>query len=83
MTWNYRMTVETCDDEDVWALREVYYDDDGNVTSWSKDPVTPIGTSWREFADELSRMSGVIGQLAFDLDTKAWCDRRRKPREAP
>lgn len=76
--WNYRMTVRSCKEEEIWEIREIYYDDNGNVTAWSKDPIAAMGTSWRELADELSRMSSVSGHRAFDLDTKAWCNHKRQ-----
>lgn len=76
--WNYRMTVRSCKDEEIWEIREIYYDDDGNATSWSKDPIAAMGTTWRELAEELARMSSVIGDQIFDLDTKAWCDMKRR-----
>jgi hypothetical protein len=80
--WNYRLTVQTCDDVSLWEVREIYYADDGSVTSWSKDPITASGESWLECADDLSRMAGVISLPAFDLDAQAWCDRKRRPQEA-
>jgi hypothetical protein len=81
VSWNYRLTVETVDDEEVWALREIYYDDDGNVTLWSQDPVGAVGDSWMECADTLARMAAVIGYPAYDLDARCWVDHKRRPKE--
>jgi hypothetical protein len=77
--WNYRLTVQTVDDTEVWEVREIYYDASGNVASWTKEPVTASGETWLECSDDLSRMSGVIGLPAFDLDTKQWVNHKRKP----
>lgn len=81
-SWNWRLTVRTCDDETLWELREICYDDQGNVTGWSKDPASAVGSSWMECADELAKMAGVVGFPALDLDTGQWCDHRRRPKNS-
>ncbi|MET4694503.1 hypothetical protein [Endozoicomonas lisbonensis] len=45
MTWNYRV-IETCDPEtteSMFAVHEVYYDDEGNVEAWTENPVSCLG----------------------------------------
>lgn len=80
--WNYRLTVRTCDDAELWEVREIYYDDEGNVKAWSKDAVAPGGESWQECSKDISRMLYVISLPAYDLDASRWCDRERKEHDA-
>lgn len=80
--WNYRLTVQTCDGANVWELRAIYYDAEGNVSAWSADPAVAFGESWQECADDLTRMASVIGDEAYDLDAKRWVDHNRHPLEA-
>lgn len=77
-TWNYRLTVQTVDGEDEWAVREIYYDETGTPVNWSASSVAASGSSWLACADELSRMAGVVGLPAWDIDASRWCDRRRE-----
>ena len=37
MTWKYKIVKYF--DDNCWALHEIYYDDDGNPTLMSEDPV--------------------------------------------
>lgn len=78
--WNFRLTVRTCQDEEIWEVREIYYDDVGEVSTFSVDPIAASGSSWLECADELARMVGIIAYPAFDLDTLQWCDHKRRPK---
>lgn len=70
--WNYRMTVQKVDGEEVWDIRELHYDAEDRVIGWTADPVGPHGSSWRELREDLLRMSKVVGKPAFDLDTRRW-----------
>lgn len=79
--WNYRLTVQSVDDNEAWEVREIYYDADGEVSRWSVDAVAALGDSWTEVADDLSRMVAATGHAAFDLDAKQWVDHKRNPVE--
>lgn len=48
-TWNYRV-VET---EGVFAIYEASYDDAGNVTGMTAEPVAPMGESLEELRADL------------------------------
>jgi hypothetical protein len=41
--WNLRVMQVTSDNELVYAIHEVYYDDDNVVTGWTENPVSPHG----------------------------------------
>lgn len=38
MTWNYRIVRSETKDGPMWALHEVYYDDDGHAIARTADP---------------------------------------------
>ena len=49
MTWNYRIVKTTFDNHETrYAIHEVYYDDDGNATAHSVEPVCPSGDTLKE-----------------------------------
>lgn len=43
MSWNYRLIRSTYGEEIGYAVHEVYYDEDGQPTSMSQDPVPLYG----------------------------------------
>ena len=55
MTWNHRVLRQTHrlggKDYVGFAVHEVYYDDTGEPTSWTADPVAVAGDTWREACD--------------------------------
>ena len=36
MNWNYRVILHDKDEDQWYGLHEVFYDDDGQVTSWTE-----------------------------------------------
>ena len=65
MSWNYRTTRERLTDPDgyQYAIRAVYYDDDGGqINGWSADPQFPTGETPQELAADF-----VMMKSAFDL----------------
>jgi len=72
MGWNYRLTVQKVGDEQVWAVREFYYDEAGNVVAWTEDAVHAEGETWDEVANDLEHMGEALTQPTFDLDTQTW-----------
>lgn len=81
-SWNYRLTVQTCEDEEVWAVREIYYDAAGDAATWSANPIAAQGSNWLECTMELVQLTGIVRFPAFDLDTRQWCDSQRRPSTA-
>ena len=70
MTWNYRLvkTVHASGDAE-YHVCEMYYDEKGNIESWS-DPIPPYGETPEELEDDLRRMLGALSRpvlLASDL----------------
>lgn len=68
MSWNYRAVVEHCGDEDVYTLREVYYDAAGNINGWSPSPAEPHGDSLDELRADLERMRAALDKPALEED---------------
>lgn len=77
--WNHRMTVDHKQTPsgykyDLYAVREIYYDDDGNLQGWT-DPVhldgeTPYDVMW-----DVHKIREVVrGEKILDLSTKEWVD---------
>lgn len=71
MSWNHRViqkrnqTVgkpESDHQSDyVYQIHEVFYEEDGSIHSWTIDPVSPMGESLAELAEDLE-----IFKQAFD-----------------
>ena len=81
--WNYHLSVETIDDEEIWAVRAIHYDEDGVVRYWSQDPAAATGDTWAACFGNLAQMSTAAGNIIWDLDAKCWVDRHRDPVPAP
>lgn len=72
--WNYRMTVTLIDGEEFWAIRELYYDDAGEVVSWTQDPAYPAGETDEEFYKDMRHYWEATQHPAFDIDKRIWLD---------
>jgi hypothetical protein len=71
--WNYRFCVETVPDglgesEEVWTVREVYYNKKGKPNGFSADPMHAQGSTFVECADDLARMSEGLQGPCFRID---------------
>lgn len=56
MTWNYRLTKESTPDGDLYAIREVYYDNTTKkVLGWT-EPIDVTGQSKKECIRTLKMM---------------------------
>jgi hypothetical protein len=56
MKWNYRPCKVVYKEGVNWEIKEVYYDDEGKVGSWSEDAARPIGDTPEELKADLRRM---------------------------
>ena len=62
MSWNYRVLYipENKDDifgENSFSIREVFYNEEGEIEFWSEDNVAPTGTDFEELADDFDLMA--------------------------
>ena len=59
-SWNYRVVKsiyyidEICEDE--YSIHEVYYDDNGNISTWNHNIAKPFGVSEKTLKADLEAM---------------------------
>ncbi len=70
--WNYRV-IKTADKKLKglsqswsWGIYEVYYTRD-KPTSWSKDPMYPVGESWNELVKDYNIMFQAFMKPTLEL----------------
>ena len=63
MSWNYRVIYlpKTPDDDsffnnDSFVIREVYYNDAGEIEFWAEEDASPIGETFEELCDDFDLM---------------------------
>lgn len=59
MIWTYRVFR---DNNGRYSVREIYYEHDGTIIAYSKAPVTPVGSSFKDLMQQVQWF-----QDAFDL----------------
>ena len=65
MTWNHRV-VKFSEDEDYFAICEMYYDEDGNPWAHTEDGVRVSGNSVEELRETLQRMLDCLDKPVLD-----------------
>jgi len=72
MGWNYRVIMKQYKEEKDYTIHEVYYDEEGNIKQYSKNPTYPYGYS----LDDLKKDYELYGKafekpiLCFDKKGK-------------
>jgi len=56
MTWNYRVIKETVHGETTYWVHEVYYNEAGEIESWTEAPVGANGETLAELREDLETM---------------------------
>ncbi|HJW86876.1 MAG TPA: hypothetical protein VJ440_09610 [Candidatus Brocadiaceae bacterium] len=64
MTWNYRVI----EDKKVFSIYEVYYNDAGEITAITEDPVVPQGETLKELKDDLKYYSAALKHPSLKKD---------------
>jgi hypothetical protein len=70
--WNYRVIkmpdkkLKGLPQTYSWGIYEVYYTND-KPTSWSADPIYPIGESWNELMDDYHIMFQAFTKPTLEL----------------
>lgn len=72
--WNYRICKETYSpgtehEDTTFSLREVYYDENNNITGYTENPVGLVADSVDGFSDIISKIQEAINKSVVDLDT--------------
>jgi len=73
MAWNYRVVHAvykpgTPDEDHTYSLHEVYYNDRGEITLWSKDSISAIGGTADELLADLTRMAEAHKKPVLEWD---------------
>ena len=73
MNWDYRVIKRTFKMPSGYleiqhAIYEVYYDEDGNVNTWSANPMYIAGETLDELRDDLKRYSAAFDRPILDWD---------------
>ena len=56
MTWNHRVVMVEHPLETYYEIREVYYNEHGEITGFTQDGIAPMGETVDELRSELGRM---------------------------
>jgi hypothetical protein len=66
VTWNYRIMVRNGE----YAIYEVYYDDAGNVETFTDEPVYPAGESVEELCKDLEHYQQALRHPVLNYDER-------------
>lgn len=73
MVWNYRVMrheAKAANDEPFYAIHEVYYREDGSVSSWTLEPCgSPSGETQEEMRRDLARIITALTKPPLDYAT--------------
>jgi len=64
--WNYRVTREVVGGEDVYAVREFYYEND-EIKAWSVDPKGPRGDTYVELVTDYTMFAAAFNHPTLDI----------------
>lgn len=69
MTWNHRVMKRVIHGETIYAIHEVFYEDDGKL-SWTENEVYPCGETLEELEECLERMRLALAKPVLNYDAK-------------
>ena len=67
MTWNYRVIMIPAEKDvlfssDVFVIREVFYDNEGDIEFWSEEDASAIGDSFEELCEDYDNMTEAFNK---------------------
>jgi hypothetical protein len=66
-SWNHRVMKHANGDErPIYQVHEAFYDDDGNLKSWTAEPVCVTTDSVPDILTVLSMMAGAVDRPVLD-----------------
>jgi len=69
INWNHRVFRQPDKSTGSWyTIREAYYDDDGNVDSFTADIIGVCGESIADMKETLQRMKNCLDKPVIELD---------------
>lgn len=70
--WNYRVIRKPYDYKDLvfeeYNVHEVFYDDNGNIESWTTEPISPYGDTLEELKNTLEKMLEALEKPILQED---------------
>lgn len=68
MSWNYRVVKRGRGENVYFDIREVYYDNEGNVQTTAVDPGYPGGETIEELASDIEHMKAALLKPVLSVD---------------
>jgi len=68
MSWNYRVTFRPTSADRGYEIREVYYNEDGEISLYSVDPATAFADSTDELEVNMNLMVDAFNSDVVNLD---------------
>lgn len=68
MSWNYRACHRPSVPGSGYQIHEIYYDDEGNIEFYTKNPISPHGDIVDELYADLTMMMDALDFAPIDLD---------------
>jgi hypothetical protein len=71
MTWNYRVFLIPGGsplEEDIYAIKEVYYGDDDEIEFWSEANMAPMGNTIEELEEDLEKFIAAFDEPVLLID---------------
>jgi len=57
MSYDYRVVYIPDEDVDFFVIREVFYNEDGDIIYWSEEDAVPTGETFEELCDDFDAMA--------------------------
>ena len=68
MAWNYRVIQRKYKDEAIFAIYEVYYDNNGKPNGITEQPFYPHGYSLQELKEDLKKYVSALDKSVLQWD---------------
>ena len=68
MTWNYRVLRHVEKAEEWYQVHEVYYRENGSITSCSEEAIAPFGETVEELQEVIELMKAAFDKPAIPYD---------------
>lgn len=68
MSWNYRVAHRPGSAVPSFGIYEVYYDDDHDISMYSKNPMSPFGDTAEELEADVSMMLHAFNETPLNLN---------------
>ncbi len=66
-SWNYRIIKIIGSGEPIYRIHEVYYDNNGKIEGWTKEPVLPYGENVDELREDIYYFLQAFRQPILEL----------------